>query len=109
MDIKRLYGPAAPGNAEATVYTNNQANGDTLVREVTICNPTAGALAYSISVVTRGGAAGAGNRTHGAVAIAANTTIDLQVGWVLGPGDFISVLFTGATMTLMINGEEGDV
>ncbi|MCT7369472.1 hypothetical protein [Mycolicibacterium llatzerense] len=95
----------ALSNVETTFYSC--AAGKALkVSSATLTNTTATAVTVSLSVVKSGGAAGAANRVRSSVSLAANTSIDVQLG-VLNEGDFISAIAsTAAAVTLAISGFE---
>lgn len=91
--------------AETTFY--QAAVGKALkVSSATLTNTTGSAVTVSLSVVKSGGAAGAANRVRGGISLAANTSIDIQLG-VLNEGDFISAIAgTASAVTLAITGFE---
>ncbi|KAB7752871.1 hypothetical protein [Mycolicibacterium mucogenicum] len=91
--------------AETTFYT--AAVGKALkVSTATLTNTTASPVTVSLSIVKSGGSAGGANRIRSGLSLAANTSIDVQLG-VLNEGDFISAIAgTAAAVTFAITGFE---
>jgi hypothetical protein len=99
---KRLYGPAQVSNSAATKYTV-PSNTKTIVRHVHIQNPSAAAVAFTLSI----GADAAGLRLFDAFSIAANQIIDHYCYYVLEETEVIQAFAgTNNILVLTINGDE---
>jgi hypothetical protein len=99
---KRLAGPAQVSNAAATKYTV-PASTIAVVRSVHISNPSGSAVTFTLSI----GADAAATRLYDAFSIAANTSQELFVYWVLTATEIIQAFAgTNNILTLTIDGEE---
>lgn len=99
---KRMAGPAQVSNAAATKYTV-PASTLAVVRSLHISNPSAGAVTFTLSI----GADAASTRLYDAFSIAANTSLEIFVFWVLTATEIIQALSgTNNILTLTIDGEE---
>jgi uncharacterized protein GlcG (DUF336 family) len=100
----RLY-EGAPTTSEAVLFT---AKVRTVIRSVHASGDATGGT-VSVSVVPKGGTAGAANRFAQATAVAAAASVDLLSAadqLEMNPGDFLSGLqSTGTHVTLTITGD----
>lgn len=93
---KRLVGPSQLAAAAATLYTV-PANTKTIVRYIHIQNPSAGNVAFTLSI----GVDAAGVRLYDALAIAANSAQDFFCYHVLSAAEVLQG-FAGSASTLVI-------
>ena len=96
---------AAITGATTTVYTV-PASTRTMVKEIDICNTTAGALTINVHLVPSGGAARTANALLYGVSIAANTTLQWSGVQVMNAGDTIQVQASGLGLTVTASGGE---
>lgn len=100
----KLY-EGVPATSEAALYT---APARTVIRSIHASGDATGGT-VSLSVVPKGGTAGAANRIAQATAVAAAASVDLLPAGdsiELNPGDFISGLQSSGThITLIIEGD----
>lgn len=89
-----------PTNANATVPPK------AILRRLTLCNTTAGAVSCTVYLVPSGGAAAAANTIVSARSVAAGETWNAPEaeGHVMEAGGFIQALGNG--VTLIVSGEE---
>lgn len=103
-ESSRLY-EGVPTTSEAVLFT---AKARTVIRSVHASGDATGGT-VSVSVVPKGGSAGAANRIANATAVAAAASVDLlsaadQIE--MNPGDFLSGLQSSGThITLVITGD----
>lgn len=103
---KQLAQNAQASTTETTIYTV-PASTTTIVKQIAVCNTTGVAANYSISIVPSGGTAGATNRIMAVQAIAANSTVYLDLTQVMATGGFISILQgTASSITVTASGVE---
>jgi hypothetical protein len=99
---KRMAGPAQVSNAAATKYTV-PASTVAIVRSMHVSNPSGGAVTFTLSI----GADAAGTRLYDAFSIAANTSQEFFVYWVLTATEIIQAFAgTNNILTLTLDGEE---
>ncbi len=92
----------APGYASGSPYV---AGPTALVRRIIVCNPTAGAVDYTLYLVPTGGTAGAANAIFSAISIAAGQTQIFDLEQDLNPGDFMADLASvAASLTVTVSG-----
>lgn len=97
---RRLHGPAHVSNAAAVVYTS-PARTKTVVKEVWVSNPTAGAVTFTLAV----GADAAATRVYDAFSLAAGAIEHRKVEWVLEAGEVLRATAGAATsLVLMLSG-----
>jgi len=96
---------AALTTSYVTVYTTPLLT-RTYVKNIDICNTTAGALNLYISLVPSGGTAGTGNALYYNFSVAANSRVQWAGTQILTSGDLISVKASGAGLTVTISGGE---
>lgn len=105
---RAIYETTQLGSAAASIYVA-PANTRTLLDKMTITNPTAGALTFTVNLVPEGGTAGADNIVVSAQSVAAGATYLCPeiVGHVLNTGDFVSAFASAATsLVVRISGRE---
>jgi hypothetical protein len=96
---------AALTTSYVTVYTTPLLT-RTYVKNIDICNTTAGALSLYISLVPSGNTAGTANALFYNTSIPANTTVQWTGSEILTPGDLISVKASAVGITVTITGGE---
>lgn len=96
---------AAVTAGTTTIYTV-PASTRTMVKDIDLCNTTAGALTVNVHLVPSGGAAGTGNALFYGVAIAANTTLQWTGVQIMNAGDTIQVQGSGLGVTINVGGGE---
>lgn len=95
-----------PGVAFATVYTA-PASTKTIVKEIVVCNVTAGPITLDVALVPNAGSAGVTNQIIAGHNIPANTTVTYTYSQVLATGAFISAKASvAASLTVTISGVE---
>lgn len=77
-----------------------------LLKDISICNTTSGALTFYISLVPAEGTAGAGNALFSNAPILPNSTIQWTGTHVLNAGDTIQVKASAAGVTITASGGE---
>jgi len=77
-----------------------------LVKDVNICNTTAGALTVDLCVMPSGGTAGTSNAVLFTTSIAANTPYRWQGLIVMNPGDSLQVRGSAVGLTIFVSGAE---
>lgn len=103
---KQLAQNAQATTTETTIYTV-PASTTAIVKQIIVCNTTASAANYSISIVPSGGAAGDTNRIVKTISFAANSTTIYDLSQVMATGGFISILQgTASAITVTISGVE---
>ena len=105
---KRLAGPTAPSaTTETIVYTCPASpTTSTIIKQIIVCNTSASAATFNMSLVPSGGSAGTANRLFSSVPIAGNETIFLDVSQSMVSGDFVSFNNSAANITVTISGIE---
>lgn len=103
--MKKLGTGAITTGAGSLIYTVPTGI-RTEVKDLIVCNTTAGALGCTIHYVPFGGAAGTGNAVLYAKNIDANDIFQWQGLQVLNPGDFIQGIGSGAGLTVHFSGDE---
>lgn len=100
-------GQAAVTTGYTTIYTtpSNPAT-RTYVKDLTICNTTAGALNIFVSLVPSGGTAGAANALFYGNSIPANTTVQWTGSQIIEAGGTIQVKASGSGCTITATGGE---
>lgn len=88
-----------------TIYTV-PASTRTLVKDIDICNTTAGALTVNVHLVPSAGSAGTGNALFYGASITANTTLQWTGVQVMNAGDTIQVQGSGLGLTIHASGGE---
>lgn len=96
---------AAVTAGTTTIYTT-PALTRTMVKDIDLCNTTAGALTVNVHLVPSGGAAGTGNALLYGTSIAANTTLQWTGVQVMNAGDTIQVQGSGLGITVSVSGGE---
>lgn len=96
---------AAVTASAVTVYTV-PASTRTMVKDIDICNTTAGALTVNVFLVPSGGSAGTGNALLYGASVTANTTLQWTGVQVMNAGDTIQVQASGLGLTASISGGE---
>lgn len=95
-----------PGTAYATQYTVPAAK-SCIVKEIVVCNPTAGSVALDVSFVASGGTAGVTNNVIANHTIGGYSTVIYTFSQVLATGGFLSAkASTAASLTVTISGVE---
>lgn len=100
----RLF-QAAIVAAQTTQYTTPAARQD-VIKDMEICNTTAGALTVTVNVVPSGGSASTANQILPAVSIPANQTLHWTGTIVMNAGDFISTAASSTGITMTVSGLE---
>ena len=77
-----------------------------LVKDIDLCNTTAGALTINVHLVPSAGSASAANALFFGASISANTTLQWSGVQVMNAGDTIQVQGSGAGITANIGGGE---
>ena len=106
---KRLSGPTnLLLNTQTTLYTCPTAQSTTtLIKQIVVCNTTAGTVTFSLSLIPFGGATpSTANRLFSNISIAANETIFLDVSQVMTSGDYLSAISSASGVTVTISGVE---
>jgi hypothetical protein len=99
---KRLYGPAQLAAAAATIYTV-PAGRVAVIRNIHVVNPTAGDLAFTVSI----GADAAATRIFSAQASLAEDCYDSFAPFVLTAGEVLQAWASAAaSLTITVDGEE---
>lgn len=94
-------------NTETTIYTCPTAQTTTtLVKQFIVCNTSASACTFDLSLVPYGGTAEASNRLFASMNIPANETILMDISQVMGSGDFLSARLSANTTTITVSGVE---
>jgi len=88
-----------------TVYTTPESI-RALVKDIIICNTTAGALTVDLCVVPSGGTAGSTNAILFTTSIAANTQYRWQGLLVTNPEDTLQVRGSSTGLTIFVSGGE---
>lgn len=88
--VKKLFQNRYNDTSEHTVYTVGTGL-TAIVKDLVICNTTAGAATISISIVPSGGSASDDNRILAAYSVAANDTKVISLSTTMTAGDFISI------------------
>ena len=108
---KRLVSGSVLTGSAATYYTvptntNAVIPPKAVIRRMTLCNTTAGAVSCTVYLIPSGGAAAAANTIVSARSVAIGETWNATEaeGHVLEAGGFIQALGNG--VTLMVSGEE---
>ena len=96
---------AAVTAATTTIYTV-PALTRAMVKDIDLCNTTAGALTVNVHLVPSGGAAGTGNALFYGVSIAANTTLQWTGVQIMNAGDTIQVQGSALGITASVSGGE---
>jgi hypothetical protein len=96
---------AAVTAGTTTIYTV-PASTRTMIKEMDICNTTAGTLTLNVHLVPSGGSATTANALFYNASISANTTLQWSGVQVLNVGDTIRVQGSGLGLTINISGGE---
>jgi hypothetical protein len=100
-------GQAAMTASYATIYTTPSTPVTrTYVKDITICNTTAGTLSVYVSLVPSGGSAGASNALFYGNSLAANTTVQWTGSQIMNAGDTIQVKASNTGCTVTVTGGE---
>jgi hypothetical protein len=100
-------GQAAMTASYATIYTVPSTPATrTYVKDITICNTTAGALSVYVSLVPSGGSAGASNALFYGNSLAANTTVQWTGSQIIESGGTIQVKASNTGCTVTVTGGE---
>lgn len=78
----------------------------TMIKEMDICNTTAGTLTLNAHLVPSGGSATTANALFYGASISANTTLQWSGVQVLNAGDTIQVQGSGLGLTINVSGGE---
>lgn len=103
--LKQL-GQSKPTAATLTAAYTVPASTQAIVGAIFVCNQSATATAFRVSVAINGAADTPAQYIAFDVAIGGNETIELGKGITLGAGDIIRVYNTLATCSFVINGQE---
>ncbi len=95
---KKLFNPVQIA-ASATTYYTSPANTRTIIKKLTVTNPTVGALTYTLYLIPTGGTAADTNTLISARVINAGETQEVfeAEGQILNAGDFLQALASSAT------------
>lgn len=96
---------AAVTAGTTTIYTV-PASTRTMIKEMDICNTTAGTLTLNLHLVPSGGSATTANALFYGASISANTTLQWSGVQVLNVGDTIRVQGSGLGLTINVSGGE---
>lgn len=96
---------AAVTTGTTTIYTV-PALTRALVKDIDLCNTTAGALTINVHLVPSAGSASAANALFFGASISANTTLQWSGVQVMNAGDTIQVQGSGLGITVSISGGE---
>jgi hypothetical protein len=77
-----------------------------LVKDINICNTTAGALTVDLCVVPSGGTAGTSNAVLFTTSVAAGASYRWQGLIVMNPGDSLQVRGSAVGLTIFVSGAE---
>lgn len=91
--------------AQTTQYTVPASRQD-VIKDIELCNTTAGALTVTVNIVPTGNSAGTANAILQAVSIPANQTLHWTGTVVMNAGDFISTAASGTGITATVSGLE---
>jgi len=98
-------GQAAIGVGVTTLYTV-PASTRSFVKDIDICNTTAGALNVRVFLVPSAGSAGTTNALLYDVAVAANSTLQWLGTQILNAADTVQIQASGAGLTISASGAE---
>jgi hypothetical protein len=98
---------AMPTGSVGTLITVNTGFQYT-VNDIEICNTSSSAQTFSIYLVPSGGSATAANALFYNAPIPANTTVQWTGMQVVGAGGSIQALSSSASVSIMVNGGQGD-
>lgn len=109
MAFQRIT-PARLAQAESTtsflaIYTCPP-NTRTYIKDITVCNTTAGAVTLFISLVPNQGVAGTANALFNASSIAANTTFQWKGTQIMNESETIQFKGSATGLTINISGAE---
>lgn len=90
--------------ASYSVLYTSPANTETYIRDITVCNTTASAVTFYISLVPSGGTAGASNAIFYSNSLAAYTTIQWTGFQVINSGGTIQGYASSTGCTFNISG-----
>lgn len=96
---------AAVTAGTTTIYTV-PASTRTMIKEMDICNTTAGTLTLNVHLVPSGGSPTTANALFYGASISANTTLQWSGVQVLNVGDTIRVQGSGLGLTINVSGGE---
>lgn len=88
-----------------TVYTTPLLT-RTYVKNIDICNTTAGSLRFYVHLVPKGDSAGTGNAVFYNAPINGTTTVQWTGSEILTPGDLIQIKASAAGIAVTITGGE---
>lgn len=88
-----------------TVYTTPLAT-RTYVKNIDICNTTAGVLRFYVHLIPKGATASTANALFYNAPINANTTVQWTGSEILTPGDLIQIKGSAAGISITITGGE---
>jgi hypothetical protein len=99
-------GQAQPGTGYGNLYVVPAAK-SAIIKELVVCNPTAGSVALDVSFVASGGAAGVTNAVIANAVIGAYATVIFTFAQVLATGGFIAAKASAAaSLTVTASGVE---
>jgi hypothetical protein len=100
-------GQAAITTGFTTLYTTPSSPATrTYVKDINICNTTAGALGVYVHLVPSGGTAGTGNALYYNTSVAANSNIRWNGIQIMNEGDTIQIKASGTGITITVSGGE---
>ena len=108
ITLSRMVEGAVLGNAAATYYTS-PAGVKTLIKNLTLTNPTGTDQIVTVYLVPAGGGANAASTLTYQKTVSAGKTVQLTeaINHVLEPGDNIQALASaGASITIMASGAQ---
>lgn len=98
-------GQAAITTSYVTLYTVGVSK-RTFLKQIDVCNTTAGSVSVYIHLVPSGGAADATNALYYASAVAANGNLQWAGCQIMNAGDFISVKASAVGCAITVSGGE---
>jgi hypothetical protein len=102
---KRL-GQAQPGTSYGNLYVA-PADKSAIIKELVVCNPTAGTVALDVSFVASGGTAGVTNNVIANHVIGAYSTVIYTFAQVLAASGFVAAKASAAaSLTVTVSGVE---
>lgn len=102
----KKLGRGAIGTGAGTLLYTVPAATSTYVKDIDVCNTTAGALTLTLYLVPSGGAVDTSNMFVPTISIAANSMWQWTGTQILVTGDFIQGIGSGAGLTCNISGGE---
>jgi hypothetical protein len=101
-----ILGQSAPSATSLTTVYTCPPNRYAVASSIVVCNQTAADKTFRIAVVKSGAAAASKNYLAYDMTVSANSTVTLQLGVSLGPGDFIQVYISATTVSVSVFGAE---